>query len=230
MLNQSEKIPTNTQQERFAVIGEMTLCVIHDIATPISVLSNCLELINIKYENGQYDTIQRDLEILKRTIKKMTRQTQDILDFIKNNPMNLEMHDVSKIIFNVITELNVSKRITVNTSGDTTILCDQTKLETMFANLITNSIQATQNDDSKIKIRITEQEENIKIEIEDSGPEIPHEILEKMFVPLFTTKSFGTGLGLVSCKHIVDEHNGTISVSTNPTTFTIILPKANYSR
>jgi signal transduction histidine kinase len=50
-------------------------------------------------------------------------------------------------------------------------------------------------------------------------------MMNKIFDPLFTTKQTGTGLGLVSCKSIVEQHGGKIKVSNNPTTFTIILPK-----
>ncbi|NIP61642.1 MAG: GHKL domain-containing protein, partial [Nitrosopumilaceae archaeon] len=63
------------------------------------------------------------------------------------------------------------------------------------------------------------------IKIEDSGPGISSENINKIFDPLFTTKQTGTGLGLVSCKTIVESYGGNISVNNNPTTFTIKLPK-----
>ena len=61
--------------------------------------------------------------------------------------------------------------------------------------------------------------------IQDSGPGIPEDIISKIYDPLFTTKIEGTGLGLASCKSIVESHNGALSVSNNPTTFKIKLPK-----
>ncbi|MGI0007029.1 MAG: ATP-binding protein, partial [Nitrosotalea sp.] len=56
-------------------------------------------------------------------------------------------------------------------------------------------------------------------------PGIPKSLMTKIFDPLFTTRQIGTGLGLVSCKNIVEQHYGTIHVANNPTTFTITLPK-----
>jgi len=64
------------------------------------------------------------------------------------------------------------------------------------------------------------------LEFTDSGEGIPDDDLEKVFEPLFTTKQKGTGLGLASCKNIVEQHHGEISVKNNPTTFTVKLPKS----
>jgi len=73
-----------------------------------------------------------------------------------------------------------------------------------------------------ISINITKKEDNVIIEFIDSG--ILNEAVDKIFKPLFITKMTGTGLGLVSCKIIVENHGGKISTTSFPTTFTIILP------
>ncbi|MBI5146567.1 MAG: GHKL domain-containing protein [Thaumarchaeota archaeon] len=65
---------------------------------------------------------------------------------------------------------------------------------------------------------------HVIIEIIDTGSGIKQENLDKIFEPLFTTKQTGTGLGLVTCKNIIQQHHGTTSVKNNPTTFTISLP------
>jgi signal transduction histidine kinase len=59
----------------------------------------------------------------------------------------------------------------------------------------------------------------------DSGPGVSDENMNKIFEPMFTTKKTGTGLGLVICKSIVEQHGGTITVSNKPTTFTVKLPR-----
>ena len=76
----------------------------------------------------------------------------------------------------------------------------------------------------EITMSLEKDREGVKIQIKDSGPGIPEENLEKIFEPMFTTKATGTGLGLASCKQILEMHKGTISVKNNPTTFTITLP------
>ncbi|MGI0004048.1 MAG: ATP-binding protein, partial [Candidatus Nitrosotenuis sp.] len=63
-----------------------------------------------------------------------------------------------------------------------------------------------------------------------SGPGIPESLLDKVFEPLFTTKLRGTGLGLQAVKNIIQQHQGTISVTNRPTIFTVSLPKNLYSK
>ena len=107
--------------------------------------------------------------------------------------------------------------------NEVSIECDHSKLEVVFMNLITSAIQAIE-DNGDVYIRINVDSDFITIDVENSGSEIPAHVLTKIFDSLFTTKASGTGLGLPFCKKTVEQHNGTISVSNNPTTFTIKLP------
>ena len=106
---------------------------------------------------------------------------------------------------------------------DVEFVFDSDKIEVVFDNLLTNSIQAI-NDKGEITIRINDLENEVEVEVEDSGEGVPDEIINRVFEPLFTTKKKGTGLGLASCKSIVEQHGGSISAKSNPTTFTILLP------
>jgi len=90
-----------------------------------------------------------------------------------------------------------------------------------------NSIQAM-HEGGTIEISISEKDNMAVLEFTDSGEGISDENLGKVFEPLFTTKQNGTGLGLASCKNIVEQHMGKISVKNNPTTFIIELPKKHY--
>jgi signal transduction histidine kinase len=77
----------------------------------------------------------------------------------------------------------------------------------------------------KILIKIKEENNFVVIEVEDTGLAIPEDIISHIFEPLVTTKMVGTGLGLATCKTIIEQHKGKISVKNNPVTFTIKLPK-----
>ncbi|MGI0060443.1 MAG: sensor histidine kinase, partial [Nitrosotalea sp.] len=97
----------------------------------------------------------------------------------------------------------------------------------VFYNLIMNAIQSiNENHRGEIIIKLIEKtNDTIQIQIQNSGPSIPEELLTKIFEPLFTTKQYGTGLGLPSSKNVIEQHYGTIHASNNPTTFTITLSK-----
>ena len=97
------------------------------------------------------------------------------------------------------------------------------KLIVLFSSLIENSIQAM-NNSGEINIIGIPMGSKVRVQIQDSGPGIPDEVLDKLFSTLATTKKHGSGLGTKMAKSIVDLHQGTISVSNNPTTFTIDLP------
>ena len=87
-----------------------------------------------------------------------------------------------------------------------------------------NAIQAIGNNKGQIKIYISQKQNEAIIEFENTGPNIREEILTRIFEPLFSTKEKGTGLGLVSCKNIIERHHGNIIATSNPVIFRITIP------
>ena len=102
--------------------------------------------------------------------------------------------------------------------------CDAIKLEIVFGNILLNSIQAIADTQGQVYVRFAKKSDSVIMEVTDSGPGIPQEHIDRIFDPLFTTKQKGTGLGLTSCKNIVEQHGGKISAKNNPTTITVVLP------
>ncbi|NJO42038.1 MAG: CHASE2 domain-containing protein [Cyanobacteria bacterium CRU_2_1] len=107
------------------------------------------------------------------------------------------------------------------------ILCYPDELNQVWVNLIHNALQAM-NYHGSLTIDITQQDQQVKVSITDTGAGIPVEIQMKIFEPFFTTKppGEGSGLGLYIVKQIINKHSGSISVESQPgyTTFNIILP------
>lgn len=120
---------------------------------------------------------------------------------------------------------DVPRGVKVNTSkNDFKVFGNFYKLVVVIANLIENSIEAMKSQ-GVINIFAKEFDDHVSIEVKDSGPGIPANIVNKIFSSLYTTKADGTGLGLKMAKTIIDMHGGSISVRNNPTTFSIKLPK-----
>lgn len=104
---------------------------------------------------------------------------------------------------------------------------DKNQLSQVFLNLLKNAVQALEGrTDGVISLRVS-QTEHILIEIADNGIGIPEELQEKVFIPFFTTKSEGTGIGLSLCRQIIRQHQGHLSMGISQpgeTTFVIELP------
>jgi signal transduction histidine kinase len=217
--------------KRLSAIGELSARIAHDLRNPLSVIKTTVDIIKTK--NPSLGEITKgELARMDRAIMRMTHQIDDVLDYVRSKPLQLENRSLLEILYSVLERIAVPSTVSINVSkNDAKISCDPEKTEIVFVNLITNAIQAM-NNNGIINIRITEQKDNsVIIEVEDSGPGITDDVLPKIFDPLFTTRQVGTGLGLVSCKSIIERHGGTIDVKTEfgkGTTFIIKLPKESF--
>jgi signal transduction histidine kinase len=213
------------KNERLGAIGQLSASMAHDLKNPLATIKTSSAIIQ-KQGNNSDPEVEKAIQRMNRAIFRMSHQIDDVLNFVRMTPMNLSEKKVSEIINYAIDSLKIPNNIKIETENlDVIVFWDSKKMETVFANIILNAIQAIGESGGKILIKSKRVNDKIEIKISDSGPEVPEGILEKIFEPLFTTKEKGTGLGLSSCKNIIEQHGGTISASNNPTTFTIILPK-----
>jgi signal transduction histidine kinase len=213
------------KNERFVAIGELSSRIAHDIKNPLTALQNSVKIIEIK-TGGDNELINKEIQRMNKAIKRIVHQVDQVLNFVKITPFNVKKNQLLEILNSSLESITITKNITVTIpKNDYTIVCDEMKIGVVFYNLFLNAVQAIGSDNGTITIRMSEEQNNIKLEFENSGVGIDKENLGKIFEPLFTTKMEGTGLGLSSCKTIIQEHRGIISVSSNPVIFTILLPK-----
>ncbi|WP_165776395.1 sensor histidine kinase [Candidatus Nitrosotalea bavarica] len=215
-LNEAMKI----QNEKMVAIGNTASRLAHDIRNPLSVILNGIELLKM-YEKNMDEVKLRSYARLENAIHQITAQIEDVMDFVRQSPLELAKHSLLDILKNTVGIIVIPNTVKIEfPKNDAIIICDQLRISNVFSNLILNAIQAM-NDNGTIKIRITDDENKSVIEFEDTGPGISDEILPKIFDPLFTTKAKGTGLGLATCQSIIKQHGGTILVNPKPTIFTI---------
>lgn len=215
-----EKTISLVKSEKLASIGELSARLAHDLRNPLSVIKNDVEILHTKKILPEHE-----FERLNRAIGRMSHQIEHVLQFIKSKPLEPIENSILHMINSVLVTLRIPKTITINLpKNDAKVNVDRQQFEVVISNLLLNSIQAIENKGT-IDIRINENKNQVITEIQDSGEGISSENIDKIFEPLFTTKQTGTGLGLASCKNIVEKHGGQIEVNTNPTVFSIILPK-----
>mgnify|MGYP003986703667 CR=1 FL=1 len=218
----SEKL---IKSERLSAIGALASRISHDLKNPLSILNVPMSNFRFRHEKNFDDADKKTFQRVDNAISRMSHQIDDTLNFVRTKPLQLKNVEISHIIKNVVHLMEIPDGVNINLPlNKCTITCDVQRLEPVFSNLIINAIQSM-NNKGEINVRLLDKDEYIIIEIEDSGSGIPEENLEKIFDPLFTTKQTGTGLGLVTCKNIIEQHGGTISVTSPPTIFTIKLPK-----
>ncbi|MDE1765396.1 MAG: PAS domain S-box protein [Thaumarchaeota archaeon] len=212
--------------KRISDMGVLSARIAHDLKNPLSVIKNSIELMKMRSINLD-DKTRGDYERIERAAVRISHQIEEVLEYVWPKPLELLDSSLLDIFDAVISKINV-QQVTIDLpKADINIVCDASKMEIVFSNLILNSIQAM-NGIGNLYIRAKNEEKAITIEIEDTGHGIPQDVLPKIFEPLFTTRQIGTGLGLVSCKSIVEKHGGSINIQTrinNGTTFIISLPK-----
>jgi len=230
--NKTRELDQTTREliksEKFTAIGELAARISHDIRNPLSNIHMSIQLMKnsppgTKLES---DLVQTKLELISKNVERISHQINDVLGFVKNQKIERKRFKISSCVNEAIEIIKVPPKIRIKrTNLDVEISADPFQLQIVFNNILINAIQAIGENEGEIEIELTEKNKDTFLKISNSGPEIPDEILPHIFESLITTKQVGTGLGLVSCKTIIENHGGSISVENNPTTFTLRLPK-----
>ena len=210
------------RSERLATIGTMASRVAHDLKNPLTILHTYAEMLTpeILSKLESKDKWFR----MQNSIFDMSRIIEDVLDFARTSEIKKKPIPFQSILKLAMNHVKSSYGITINLSENNyKINCDARKIEGVLSNIINNAVQAIDGQ-GEIDVETESDSEFLTINIKDSGPGISDENLNNIFEPMFTTKTTGTGLGLVICKSIIEQHGGIISVSNKPTTFSIKLP------
>ena len=213
------------QAERLSAIGEISARLAHDLRNPLTVIKGTVEIIKAKNKKIDTEFSSKQIEMMERAVSRMSNQIDEVLDFVKIQTLHATRNSLFETIGLSVTKIKKSADFSINVVGNNVqFVYDADKLEVVLDNVITNAVEAI-NEKGQIDIRVNDNSNEIVIEIEDSGTGVPDELLTKIFEPLFTTKQRGTGLGLASCKRIIEQHGGSIHVKSKPSMFIIKLPK-----
>jgi two-component system sensor histidine kinase HydH len=183
---------------------------------------------------NKHDTFIRLTDQLKTEVARINRHITDFLKYSRPTKLELqgvdvraEAEDALRIIEPRVEERGIQTKI-VQEEDLPKILADPESLRSVFTNLVINAVEAIDGSGGTVSIHLSKANDDfVRIEISDTGCGIPADDITKLFEPYFSTKETGTGLGLAIVKKAIDDHGGTIAVSSKPgtgTTFTITLP------
>ena len=213
------------KKEKLAVIGKLSSNIAHDIRNPLGTIKNAGVIID-KENKKENEVISREINRINISVRRISHQIEEVLNYVRTTPIILKSHSINKTIQEAVDTLNPSKNIQLDLpQKDLMANFDYEKMLIVFVNILLNAVQSIGEDRGKISINTYETSTDTIIKFENSGPNIPAKELEKVFDTLFTTKLEGTGLGLSSCKNIIEQHRGEIKVSNNPVVFSIRIPK-----
>ncbi|MBI5204473.1 MAG: HAMP domain-containing protein [Nitrospirae bacterium] len=218
------------QAAKLAAIGELASNIAHEINNPLTSILGYSELIK---EETDINNIMRDIEVIEKESLRARDIVHQLLEFSRKRPLEIKEIQINDIMSEVLALAAVPlKDSNIKLSkfyGDIPLIeGDANQLKQVFLNVINNAIFAMQGGGSLGVTTAMMANDNVHIEIHDTGKGIPKEILQRIFEPFFTTKQEkGTGLGLSVSYKIIQSHNGRIDVESEEgrgTKFTIVLP------
>lgn len=207
-----EKTEELLKSERLPAIGELSGRLAQDLRNPLSVIKMSVDLL--KQSNAESkspdESFEKRVGLIEKSVEKISHQVDDVLGYVRISPLKISTVNVYELVKNSVEKINIPEDIQINIpKSEIKLDCDPLKLDPVFINLLVNAIQAMPQG-GEIKVIISESGDDVTLDFVDSGDGIPEKDLDKVFGPLFATKQKGTGLGLASCKNIVEQHEGTI--------------------
>jgi len=217
-----------SNRDRLASIGRMLAGLLHDLKTPMTIISGYAQLMA---SADEAETREKYVEQIQRQFDLMAGMTREVLAFARGDTdLVVRKVYVNKFSEELTTQLGAAVagrgiEFEVDARYDGVAFFDEQKLMRVFHNLTSNAIEAMP-DGGHLKVRIERVGDELVWTVSDTGPGIPAAVHARMFELFATGRKGGTGLGLAIVKRIVDDHHGVIRVETGPggTTFVIRMP------
>lgn len=214
-------------QENFAALGEMSAGIAHEFKNSLATIAGYAQM-----SSGETDvaTLQSYAREINKESQALSNMVTDFLNFARPVMTSINELDLAELLEHTIIDLRNLKpghyEVRFASAGTAMAPCDATLIRQCFMNLLINAVEAL-GGDGLIEVTITKNSKLVRVAIQDNGHGIEERVLKKIFIPFFTTKTHGTGLGLSLVQKIVLAHNGRIEVQSTSgkgTRFLVTLP------
>ena len=214
-------------KEKLAIMGTLSAMVSHEIRNPLGTIRNTIFNIKQLVSKKNYE-LEPELDRIERNVVRCDHIIEELLDFTRLQERNFEPVKFDSWLNELMDEQPIPKTMTLTTNlkSNTTVYIDQESFRRAIINIIQNGIQAMnkvkpgkESEELKQKDMILTVEsrtlkDKVEVAITDNGEGIPQANLEKIYEPLYSTKSFGVGLGLPIVKGIMEQHLGGIYIDS----------------
>lgn len=224
------------EAERLAAIGETTAALSHSIKNILQALRGGADVVEMGLKGNNLPQAGKGWRVVERNLDKIYHLTMNLLSYSRPREPHLEQVNPRKLIDECVELIgqNASDRgvmVLADVDKDhPAIPMDAAGMHQVVMNLLSNALDAVEPGKGLVRVECNYDAENRQsvMEVSDNGVGIPPSMMKHMFELFHSTKgNRGTGLGLAVARKIVDEHEGTIAVTSAPgqgTTFTIKLP------
>ena len=232
-LDQSIKLLATAERE--SAWKEMAQQVAHEIKNPLTPMKLRLQYLNQQYnqipEEERTEAVRSLTENLVDQIDTLTNIANEFSNFARLQSSKPERLELVGLIKGQIAMHSASTRATLHFQSELDfqeLYFDKDHFMRIFNNLMSNAIQAIDEDEGQIEVQLSRKNGKILLKVQDNGTGIPLDIRDRVFEPNFTTKSSGMGLGLAMVKRMVEQGGATIYFETKidtGTTFTVEFPE-----
>lgn len=225
------------RNQRLVASGEIASNLVHEVKNPLAGIKLSIQVLAEDSKQSEED--KKVLQKVIHEVQRIDRLMKGLLNFAKPPKLKMSRLNLVDFLRDSLEFLPNYARVSVADSQKIRIkqdfaddlpklVADPSQLQQVFLNLFLNAIDAMGGEGTlNVKVFFDAKANFIKVEVSDTGPGIKEDMLEKIFQPFVTSKEDGTGLGLAVSKRIIEQHQGSLTVTNGPgggAKFTVRLP------
>jgi signal transduction histidine kinase/DNA-binding LacI/PurR family transcriptional regulator len=225
------------RQERLSVLGQLTATVAHEIRNPLGTVRTCVFTIGDAVEREDVRRIERAVQLAERNILRCDSIISELLDYTRERVLQPGLTNIDEWLARVLDEqaLPVGIACIKDLQANAEVMVDSEYLRRVIVNVVNNAVDAMQEkgpitEKHRLTVSTRVAGDRLEIQVGDTGCGIPVDIQDRIFEPLFSTKSFGVGLGLPIVRGIMEQHGGGVEIDSQPgrgTVVTLWLPMSD---
>lgn len=221
--------------QKLELVGTLAASTAHEIRNPLTGVKGLIQLLSEKYTDKEdryyFDVIHSELKRINEIVSEFLILGKPTAETFEQVNITETLHELKPLIISEGNSHNIECDWQL-TDEPVMVKCVKDQIKQVILNLTKNAFDSFENSGT-LQIKLHKLPEICKIEIIDTGKGIPEEDLEKIFLPFYTSKETGTGLGLVICKRLINSFNGTIEIKSKEAVGTAVeinLPLINKKR
>jgi signal transduction histidine kinase len=219
-LKEKEVVESKLRQaQRLSAIGNLAAGVAHDVRNPLNAIkllsSHALDSLN----EGN-DQTAKQLTTIRNEVDRLEDIVSGFLSLAKEEELHFESGTIDSILEECLTlikkdaEMREVTLVSELRAGDTSLQLDPRKISRAILNVLLNALEACP-EGGRVRLFSRILNDTCQVEVRDDGPGLTDDAAERIFEPYFTTKAMGTGLGLSITRGIIEEHRGTITLTSS---------------